>query len=120
LNPPQPVWDGAPRSVVPGRELFDAFNRSWYRRQPPEPARLERHVRPSIEQFAAFRRAARPVRLDGLLDEWPHRSRPSLSSLVERFGTPAPDHGDERRRLQPDVEAGIAFELSGSATTSTG
>ena len=95
-------------SGVGVREVLDAITRSV--RLPPPPSTLERRVRPSMEQFAALRRAATPVRLDGLVEKGPGLAKWSLSSLRERFAdrvisvVPTKDG-----RLVADVDNGVQF-----------
>jgi hypothetical protein len=92
------------------RDVLDAATRS-VRRPPPPPSPLKRFVRPSMERFAALRRAAIPVRLDGLVEEGPALASWSLSSLRERFADrvisviPTNDG-----RLVSDVHNGVEFE----------
>ena len=94
-----------------GRELFDGVSRTVYRRQPPGPTRLERYVRPSMEEFRQLRRLGRPALLDGLLEEWPHRDRLSLASLRERFGSrELPVLSTTGGRVECDVNQGVAFD----------
>ncbi len=94
-----------------GRSLLDACLRSWYRGRPPAPLPIERRHRPSLTEFAALRRAGRPVILDGLLDDWPAASAFTITGLRERFGDrELPVLKTEGGRLAVDVEKGVAFE----------
>jgi hypothetical protein len=95
--------------AVTGRPLFDAVLRRWYGTPPAMPA-LERHRRPTQAQWTAFRRAARPVLIDGLLEEWPNRATFTLDGLRTRFGDRRlPIMRTDAGRLRTDVEAGVSF-----------
>ena len=92
------------------RDVLDAATRSVHL-PPPPPLPLKRLLRPSMGRFAALRRAAIPVRLDGLVEQGPALARWSLPSLRERFGDrvisviPTNDG-----RLVSDVRNGVEFE----------
>ena len=68
---------------MPGRDLFDGLLRAVRRYRPPPP--IPRLVRPSIERFEAFHQASLPLRLDGLVDDWPGLTNWSLPRLRARF-----------------------------------
>ena len=94
-----------------GRDLLDLLARVARRhRPPPPPAAPSRLARPSAARFADARRAALPVLLDGVIDEWPGRANLSLQRLRERFGDRVVSGSPTRAgRLQCDARTGLAF-----------
>jgi hypothetical protein len=75
----------------------------------PQP--LARHVRPSMDTFRALRRLRQPVRLDGLVEEWPRRDGLTLPGLRERFGDRRlPILSTSAGRLDCDVDRGVDFD----------
>jgi hypothetical protein len=95
---------------VSGRDVFDAAVR--VRRRPPgRPAPLERVRGASAERFAAFRRASRPVLLDGVLDEWPDGAELTLAALRARFGDRVVSvMRTKDGRIEDDPRHGVAFD----------
>ncbi|MDX2170651.1 MAG: cupin-like domain-containing protein, partial [Deltaproteobacteria bacterium] len=72
---------------------------------------MERLTRPSLERFAVFRRARRPVVLQGLLNESERAAYWTLPSLRERFAdrvvSVIPTH---EGRISVDVRTGVEFD----------
>jgi hypothetical protein len=97
--------------LVAGRTVVDALLRTWYRGRPPAPIPIARRRRPSLGEFAAIRRAGRPVVLEGMLEEWPDPSALTIERLCERFGErELPVMRTEKGQLAIDVAKGVAFE----------
>jgi hypothetical protein len=106
-----PVGAMIARSLVSGRTIFDALLRARRRGRPPEPPPVERHARPSMEDFATIRRAARPTLLGGLLEDWPSETRPTLARLRARFGDRRlPLLATRGGRLTTYAESGVVFD----------
>ncbi len=94
-----------------GRAIFDALGRVWHRQRPPGPTPVERCYRPTTGRFNELRAHPRPVRIDGLLDEWPAAARITLARLKERFGDRRlPILAIDEGRLVVDVDRGVAFD----------
>lgn len=100
------------RALASGRDLFDAALRLARRgAAPARPSPLERLFLPSEDRFAALRRRAVPLLLDGLAAECTGRIDWSLDHLKDRFGdrtvsTIPTDDG----RLRSDARSGVQFE----------
>jgi hypothetical protein len=96
---------------VAGRDLFDAVTRAARRhRPPPRPAPPERLHRPTLEEFATARRAARPILLDGLQDE-AQRGRWTLPALRERFSDREVSVIETSEgRIRKDARTGLDFD----------
>ena len=94
---------------MPGRDLFDGLLRTVRRYRPPPP--IPRLVRPSIERFEAFHRASLPLRLDGLVDDWPGLTNWSLPRLRARFADRKVSVIPTKQgRTKGDARTGIAHE----------
>jgi hypothetical protein len=64
-----------------------------------------------MDTFRALRRVGRPVRLDGLLEDWPRRTDLTLERLRERFADRRlPILSTDEGRLACDVDRGVAFD----------
>jgi lysine-specific demethylase 8 len=71
---------------------------------------VERVARPTVREFTELRRAAVPVVLEGLLDDWPARQNWTLARLRARFGDRlVPVISTTDGRLVTDVRAGVEF-----------
>jgi hypothetical protein len=94
-----------------GRDLLDTAIRIARGHRPPAtPIAIERCARPSIERFAELRRAAVPVVLEGLLDDWPARENWTLERLRARFGDRlVPVISTTDGKLVTDVRSGVQF-----------
>lgn len=94
-----------------GRDLFDALIRAVRGYRPPaQPASLERIPHDSAERFAVFRRAARAVLIDGLVDAQVGGGDWSLASLRRQFADRTVSAIPTRQgRLRCDAQSGVAF-----------
>ena len=94
---------------MPGRDLFDGLLRAVRRYRPPPP--IPRLVRPSIDRFEAFHQASLPLRLDGLVDDWPGLTNWSLPRLRARFADRMVSVIPTKQgRTKGDARTGIAHE----------
>src|SRR2546430_15582039 len=94
---------------MPGRDLFDGLLRAIRRYRPPPP--IPRLVRPSTERFEAFHQASLPLRLDGLVDDWPGLTNWSLPPLRARFADRMVSVIPTKQgRTKGDARTGIAHE----------
>ena len=94
------------------RDVLDACMRAARRHRPPSPpAALTRLPYSSVREGDAFRRAAVPVLLEGVTEEWPGRTNLSLSRVRERFADRVVSGSlTEGGRIVSDVRSGLSFE----------
>ena len=95
-----------------GRDLVDACMRVARRHQPPPPlSALTRVPYSALPDGDAFRRAAVPVLLGGVTDDWPGRANLSLSRLRQRFADRVLSGSlTKAGRIVCDVRSGLSFE----------
>lgn len=100
------------RALPSGRDVLDLVTRAARGFRPPaSPTEIARTRRPSLDEFAAIRRAAVPVVIDGLLDDWPARHNWTLESLRARFADRrVPIIPLDDGRMVKSVRSGVQFD----------